>query len=922
MNNTDDETSPFNSGYLTPPLSPTKTASTEDWTSPRTPASPRKSRSCLFFRDIDSAIDDPHLTSPPLSPTQFKLVPHLEALSVPDLSPTNRESISAQSTHVTPATEQEETNNDQSLSYRSCVLTRFHTRSSPVTGDRSLDNEVPISTFRIHCPTTLWNASPPCKRRHSNCSSSDSTAESLDLAPSLLPSPTTTVITDESPSLPNTHHTDTSTEEISSPSKLNRFPIRYATSPLRPSQWVARGGLLAPPRQSQSSTPDRFIAGRRPLPIVRESFELNNPMERRNKEHTVSRGTRVGQDAFSRRLRRSGRINNELRGLREANSVISERASAYRRNVNFRHRSITLSARQISTGAVWNVGGPSAVSDTVVGVSTGRGRMLGSGTNAPLYKSAFLNRADPEAELEAYERRLALALDVDQTDRIFQHSSLPAPQSPSHGGPVPQTTHTWRDGAWRLANLQQEIDQYRFYRSDMSLVLDAPNLRDDYYCTLLAYSFTSKCLAVGLGNFVHLWSERSGVNTPESLNSVPANGSPDNQHVTSLDFSSTIGGQAILAVGRADGRISLWSPFDSEPRFDATQPKPVSCVSWRPTVVQRSSLRDKALSVPTEELLIGDEAGYIYFYSVEWPSENQSALFGWHGAMTLLARLKIHTQQICGLAWSSTGELFASGGNDNNCNLFETKKVLQPSSSSENGSAVVDVREGPRGESIYTVSNRANDPVLHLAQSIAKHTWTLNAAVKAMAFCPWQRGLIAIGGGSNDRCIHFYHTRSGTCLATIDCAAQVTSLIWSRTRREIAATFGFAQPEHPYRVAVFAWPSCEQVVAVPWYDENRALCAVAYPGGPTRGPHSTDEDRDGGRAKGEDGVWSRRGVEEGCIVVAASDMAIRFHEIWSDRKGSVGSGLLGSGAMGLLGGSDILEGPYAGGIERQGAVIR
>lgn len=180
-------------------------------------------------------------------------------------------------------------------------------------------------------------------------------------------------------------------------------------------------------------------------------------------------------------------------------------------------------------------------------------------------------------------------------------------------------------------------------------VLDAPQLRDDYYCTLLAYSHTAKCLAVGLGNFVHLWSEKSGVDTPASLNVIPIP-SVDVQHVTSLDFSSTQGGQAILAVGRADCRISLWSPFDDEPRFDATQPKPVSCVSWRPNTVQRPSLRDRALTVATEELLVGDEVGHIYFYSVEWPSETQSAVFGWHGAMTLLARMVVHTQQICGLA--------------------------------------------------------------------------------------------------------------------------------------------------------------------------------------------------------------------------------------------------------------------------------
>jgi hypothetical protein len=61
-------------------------------------------------------------------------------------------------------------------------------------------------------------------------------------------------------------------------------------------------------------------------------------------------------------------------------------------------------------------------------------------------------------------------------------------------------------------------------------------------------------------------------------------------------------------------------------------------------------------------------------------------------------------------------------------------------------------------------------------------------------------------------------------------------------------------------------------------------------------------------------------VEEGCIVIAASDMAIRFHEIWSDKRGSARTGLMGIRTAGLLGGSDILEGLH--GIMRDTAVIR
>ena len=177
--------------------------------------------------------------------------------------------------------------------------------------------------------------------------------------------------------------------------------------------------------------------------------------------------------------------------------------------------------------------------------------------------------------------------------------------------------------------------------------------------------------------------------------------------------------------------------------------------------------------------------------------------------------------------------------------------------------------------------------------------------MKAIAFCPWRDGLLATGGGSNDKCIHFYHTSSGACLATISVAAQVTSLMWSTTRREICATFGFAQPDHPYRIAVFSWPECKQVAAIAWEGEHRALYAIPYPGGPNESRTS----KEGGRCLS-------RTSKEGCIVVASSDESVKFHEVWSGSQKSV---MASSGGPGLLGGSDILEGLE--GIDKEGDVI-
>ena len=457
-------------------------------------------------------------------------------------------------------------------------------------------------------------------------------------------------------------------------------------------------------------------------------------------------------------------------------------------------------------------------------------------------------------------------------------------------------------------------------------MLDAPNLRDDYYCTVLAYSHTAQTLAVGLGNRVYLWSETYGVRYPPEDSDAR-----ESTYVTSLAFSSTEGEHNILAIGRNTGQICLWSLTDPENiRFQSRQPCAIACVSFKPVTTRRPSERFGCM-MATEELLVGDEVGNVYYYSVEWMNKQQVDIHGWTGAMTLMAKISVHSQQLCGLAWSADGDFFATGANDNLCCLFEVKDVLAPLQPLEDTSARFrsPLQTIIGGFGLPTLIARTQTPSeitgvlangihvqrtritpgqngsLLISEGRQKHKWVHSAAIKAIAFCPWQRGLIATGGGSNDRAIHFYHTFSGASLATINCYAQVTSLIWSTTRREIAATFGYAQPDHPYRVAVFSWPECQQVVAIPWASDMRALYAIPYPGGP--GETSSDPSMGS--------TWYSRTKDEGCIVVACSDESVKFHEVWSGPRKSTGM------HMGLLGGSDILEGLE--GIEKEGfEVIR
>lgn len=80
----------------------------------------------------------------------------------------------------------------------------------------------------------------------------------------------------------------------------------------------------------------------------------------------------------------------------------------------------------MSLGSAWTVGGLAPLS---IGVSNGRGGLISSGTNAPLYTTSFSSAA-PKAEedQDKHEGRLAMALELDRVQRVFDFSDSMLPR--------------------------------------------------------------------------------------------------------------------------------------------------------------------------------------------------------------------------------------------------------------------------------------------------------------------------------------------------------------------------------------------------------------------------------------------------------------------------------------------------------------
>jgi cell division cycle 20-like protein 1 (cofactor of APC complex) len=126
--------------------------------------------------------------------------------------------------------------------------------------------------------------------------------------------------------------------------------------------------------------------------------------------------------------------------------------------------------------------------------------------------------------------------------------------------------------------------------------------------------------------------------------------------------------------------------------------------------------------------------------------------------------MNVHHQEVCGLKWSLDGSMLASGGNDNKLMIWSSHENL----------------------------------VMH---KFSEHT----AAVKAIAWCPYDRSLLVSGGGTADKSIKFWNAQRGALLDSFDTGSQVCNVVWSKRSKEIVSTHGYANQHANASNQVVVW---------------------------------------------------------------------------------------------------------------------
>lgn len=305
----------------------------------------------------------------------------------------------------------------------------------------------------------------------------------------------------------------------------------------------------------------------------------------------------------------------------------------------------------------------------------------------------------------------------------------------------------------------------------------------------LVHWSSENVLAVGLGNNVYLWSACTSVVT--KLCDLELAGP-----ACSVAWSHQ---GTELAVGTRSGSVQIWDTTTGKLlRTMGGHTARAGCLAWNSSILS-SGGRDKEIF--NRDLRCKE--AYI-------------------------SRLSGHKQEVCGLKWSPDDMQLASGGNDNKLLVWNAAGA------------------GSGGQTRATGSRALyNEPVLRFSYH--------DAAVRAIAWSPHARGLLASGGGTADKKIRFWNTVSNTALACVDTGSQVCKLAWSKNVNEIVSTHGYSQNQ----IIVWKFPTLSKVVTLMGH-----TCRVLYlsmsPTGET-------------------------------IVTGAGDETLRFWNVFPDGRGKRGS---------------------------------
>ncbi|CAN1751656.1 Cell division cycle 20.1, cofactor of APC complex [Linum perenne] len=240
------------------------------------------------------------------------------------------------------------------------------------------------------------------------------------------------------------------------------------------------------------------------------------------------------------------------------------------------------------------------------------------------------NRIPGFAPSEAYKRLLAETLNLNRT-RILSFKNKPC-------APVELIPHQHTCSS--DSSVARPVKPRRYIPKTAEMFLDLFDLADDFYLNLLDWS-SRNVLAIALGSTVYLiWDASNGssfelVTVDEELGPVTSvNWAPDGRHI---------------AIGLNNSEVQLWDT-DSDKLMRTLKGGHrgrVGSLAWNNNILTTGGMDGRIIN---NDLRIRDH---------------------------IVEKYRGHTQEVCGLKWSASGQHLASGGNDNLVHIWDRSMATQ-----------------------------------------------------------------------------------------------------------------------------------------------------------------------------------------------------------------------------------------------------
>uniref|UniRef100_A0A0N4ZYQ0 WD_REPEATS_REGION domain-containing protein n=1 Tax=Parastrongyloides trichosuri TaxID=131310 RepID=A0A0N4ZYQ0_PARTI len=284
--------------------------------------------------------------------------------------------------------------------------------------------------------------------------------------------------------------------------------------------------------------------------------------------------------------------------------------------------------------------------------------------------------------------------------------------------------------------------------------LDAPDLVDDYYSNLIDWS-SRNIIAVCLKNRLYLYDALTSevtqlCDTTEDIASVKFN--PSGEHI---------------AFGMRSGEIKVWD------------------IEKKAEIYSHENLYGRIGNLAWNNrgiLTLATKSGYIINRDIK---NYEKIIHKW----------KNHKYEVCGVQWNQSGELLASGGNDNVVNIWSLR--------------------GGKPQATYN-----------------EHA----AAVKALAWSYKNDALLATGGGTSCKTIYIRDTNTNAVIKSVKTNSQICTLLWSKNTCQFVTTHGYQE----HSVVVWDYPTMKPATLLKGHN-GRVLYSAMSPDGQSVITGSNDE---------------------------------------------------------------------------------